>query len=214
MDQGLGSYAFKPDIPILGSSPKETTSVILQPYGTFQEQPPKWNQKLNHTPYITSPVTSHSYSSVESLSNPPVPSRNYSSAENLSNLSVLSHNYSSVESTSKLPVRSTGNYFMGNVHAHHIGLAGCGVERPEELIKSELERLHAILQQSERYQKYREKQPVLTQPEMIAREQAEREEAERKGCQVDEKKAVWPEFLEDAFWRGKFLHVYQRRESS
>ncbi len=102
---------------------------------------------------------------------------------------------------------TTGSFFMGNVNAQHIGLAGCGVERSEEQIKVELDQMYTTLQRSERYQKYRSKQPALTPTSMMEREKAEKEEAERKGCKVDEKKAVWPEFLERAFWRGKCLRI-------
>ncbi|KAF1944674.1 hypothetical protein EJ02DRAFT_398025 [Clathrospora elynae] len=106
-----------------------------------------------------------------------------------------------------------GSYFAGNVHAQHVGLAGFGVERPEEQIRYELERLYKMLQRSDKYQKYREKQPVLTPNEVIAREAAEKQERGRKERERREKgmrahdkpekdKTVWPEFLEHAFWRA------------
>ncbi|CBX97559.1 hypothetical protein IAQ61_001227 [Plenodomus lingam] len=99
-----------------------------------------------------------------------------------------------------------GNYFTGNVHAQHNGLVGFGVERPEKQIRYELERLYKMLRRSDKYQKYREKQPVLTPAEFIAREAAEAAEkkaAEQRGAPKDEKeKSVWPEFLEHAFWRA------------
>ncbi|KAH9863588.1 hypothetical protein J1614_009520 [Plenodomus biglobosus] len=99
-----------------------------------------------------------------------------------------------------------GNYFTGNVHAQHSGLVGFGVERPEKQIRYELERLYKMLQRSDKYQKYREKQPVLTPAEFIAREAreaAEKKAAEQRGAAKDEKeKSVWPEFLEHAFWRA------------
>jgi transcriptional enhancer factor len=86
-------------------------------------------------------------------------------------------------------------------------LAGFGVERPEKQIRYELERLYKTLQRSDKYQKYREKQPHLTPAEVIARDAAERKEKERREAEhiPQDKKdnTVWPEFLERAFWRGK-----------
>lgn len=96
----------------------------------------------------------------------------------------------------------TSSYFTGNVHAQHIGLAGFGVERPEKQIRYELERLYKMLARSDKYQKYREKQPVLTPAEFIAREAAEKRAAEQRGAKEEKEKSVWPEFLEHAFWRG------------
>jgi transcriptional enhancer factor len=102
-----------------------------------------------------------------------------------------------------------GIYFTGNVHAQHIGLAGFGAERPEKQVDFELKRLYRMLQRSDKYQKYREKQPVLTVTEVLAkeaRELAEKKAKEASGGQIgkDEKdKTVWPEFLEHAFWRGE-----------
>ncbi|KAI8933893.1 hypothetical protein NX059_009589 [Plenodomus lindquistii] len=99
-----------------------------------------------------------------------------------------------------------GSYFTGNVHAQHNGLVGFGLERPEKQIRFELDRLHSMLKRSDKYQKYREKQPVLTPAEFIAREAreaAEKKAAEQRGAPKDEKeKSVWPEFLENAFWRA------------
>ncbi|KAF1851301.1 uncharacterized protein K460DRAFT_274402 [Cucurbitaria berberidis CBS 394.84] len=97
---------------------------------------------------------------------------------------------------------AAGSYFTGNVHAQHIGLAGFGVERSEKQIRYELERLYKMLQRSDKYQKYREKQPVLTPAEFIAREAAEKRAAERRGAKDEKEKSVWPEFLEHAFWRA------------
>ena len=113
------------------------------------------------------------------------------------------HNHCSVDSAPDSPARDPSHHSMGNDHAQHVRPTEYGAERSDELIMNELERLYSILRQSERYQRYREKQPALTQPEMIARERAEKEEAARNGHLIDEKKATWPEFLEDAFWRGK-----------
>ncbi|KAJ4316215.1 hypothetical protein N0V94_005563 [Neodidymelliopsis sp. IMI 364377] len=96
---------------------------------------------------------------------------------------------------------AAGNYFTGSLHAQHIGLAGCGVERPEKQIKLELGRLYRLLQRSDKYQKYREKQPVLTPQEFIAREAREAKMKVEKDNKSPEK-SVWPEFLEHAFWRA------------
>ena len=101
-----------------------------------------------------------------------------------------------------------GIYFTGNVHAQHIGLASFGAERSEKQVEFELKRLYRMLQRSDKYQKYREKQPQLTVTEVMAKEA--REAAEKKAREAaggstgkDEKdKTVWPEFLEHAFWRG------------
>jgi transcriptional enhancer factor len=100
-----------------------------------------------------------------------------------------------------------GIYFTGNVHAQQ--LAGFGAERSVKQVDFELKRLYRMLQRSDKYQKYREKQPQLTRAEVIAkeaREAAEKKAREAAGQQLgkDEKdKTVWPEFLEHAFWRGK-----------
>ena len=101
---------------------------------------------------------------------------------------------------------ATGNYYTGNVHAQHIGLAGFGVERSEKQIRCELGRLYKLLQRSEKYQTYREKQPALTPAEVVARDAAERKEQEKRkaqGLQQEKDKTVWPDFLEQAFWTGK-----------
>lgn len=65
-----------------------------------------------------------------------------------------------------------------------------------------------MLARSDKYQKYREKQPVLTPAEFIAREAAEKRAAEHRGNKDEKEKSVWPEFLEHAFWRGKFHHLF------
>lgn len=105
-----------------------------------------------------------------------------------------------------------GTYFIGNVHAHHIGLAGFSVERSEKQVEADLKRLYRMLAQSDKYQKYREKQPPMTVAEVLAkeaREQAEKvartQAAKAAGLPPpkDEKdRTVWPDFLEQAFWRG------------
>jgi transcriptional enhancer factor len=108
----------------------------------------------------------------------------------------------------------TGSYFTGNVHAQHIGLAGFSAERSEKQIEVELKRLYRMLSQSDKYQKYREKQPVMTVAEVLAKEarelaeeQARERAAQEAGRTISKKeekdKTVWPEFLEQAFWRGK-----------
>ncbi len=103
---------------------------------------------------------------------------------------------------------TTGAYYTGNVHAQHIGLAGFGVERSEKQIRCELGRLYKLLQRSEKYQTYREKQPALTPAEVVARDAAERKEQEKRkaqGLQQEKDKTVWPDFLEHAFWIGKTM---------
>lgn len=97
---------------------------------------------------------------------------------------------------------AAGNYFTGSLHAQHIGLAGCGVERSERQIGKEIKRLYALLARSDKYQKYREKQPVLTPREFIEREAREAKIKVDKDNKSPEK-SVWPEFLEHAFWRGE-----------
>ncbi|KAF1355956.1 hypothetical protein EJ07DRAFT_167805 [Lizonia empirigonia] len=97
---------------------------------------------------------------------------------------------------------AAGNYFTGSLHAQHIGLAGCGVERSEKQIKRDTARLYLLLQRSDKYQKYREKQPVLTPREFIEREAREAKMKVEKDNKSPEK-SVWPEFLEHAFWRGE-----------
>jgi transcriptional enhancer factor len=101
-----------------------------------------------------------------------------------------------------------GAYFTGNVHAQHIGLAGFTVERSEKQIRVELERLYKLLGRSDKYQKYREKQPQLTRSELIAREAADRKAAEHRGSKEEKDKSVWPDFLENAFWRGE-CHYFE-----
>jgi hypothetical protein len=90
------------------------------------------------------------------------------------------------------------------------------VERSERQIAKDIKRLYTLLARCERYQKYREKQPVLTPRQFIEREaeearlKAEREKLEAKMEIVKEKKtqetSVWPEFLEHAFWRGEWTY--------
>jgi transcriptional enhancer factor len=87
-------------------------------------------------------------------------------------------------------------------------LAGFGVERSEKQIRCELGRLYKLLQRSEKYQTYREKQPALTPAEVVARDAAERKEQEKRkaqGLQQEKDKTVWPDFLEHAFWIGKTI---------
>lgn len=101
---------------------------------------------------------------------------------------------------------ATGTYYTGNVHAQNIGLAGFGVERSEKQIRCELGRLYKLLQRSEKYQTYREKQPALTPAEVVARDAAERKQQENRkvqGLQQEKDKTVWPDFLEHAFWTGR-----------
>lgn len=105
-----------------------------------------------------------------------------------------------------------GNFFTGNVHAQHIRLAGFGAEKSEKQVDIELKRLYRMLQRSDKYQKYREKQSPMTAAEVIEKEA--REAAEKKAKEDARKAAgepapkndktdntVWPEFLEQAFWR-------------
>jgi len=115
-----------------------------------------------------------------------------------------------------------GSYFTGNVHAHHIGLAGFGVERSEKQVEAELKRLYRMLQRSDKYQKYREKQPAMTVAEVLAkdaRELAEKKARERaaKAAGIrperEKDKTVWPEFLEQAFWRGESRLFFACNES-
>lgn len=103
-------------------------------------------------------------------------------------------------------ITAAGNYFTGSLHAQHIGLAGCGVERPEKEIKKQITRLYALLARSDKYQKYREKQPVLTPREFIEREAREAKMKVEKDNKSPEK-SVWPEFLEHAFWRGEWKPI-------
>lgn len=108
---------------------------------------------------------------------------------------------------------AAGNYFTGSLHAQHIGLAGCGVERSEKQIAREIKRLYALLQRSDKYQKYREKQPVLTPHEFIEREAREAKMKVEKDNKSPEK-SVWPEFLEHAFWRGELTSTNPKQSSS
>ncbi|KAF1923654.1 uncharacterized protein M421DRAFT_74763 [Didymella exigua CBS 183.55] len=97
---------------------------------------------------------------------------------------------------------NAGGYFTGNLHApHHIGLAGHGVERNEEQISRDIKKLYALLNRSDKYQKYREKQPQLTPQQFIEREAREAKMKIDKDNKSPEK-SVWPEFLEHAFWRA------------
>jgi transcriptional enhancer factor len=97
---------------------------------------------------------------------------------------------------------AAGNYFTGSLHAHHIGLSGHGIERSPKQIKRDIGKLYALLQRSDKYQKYREKQPVLTPLEFIEREAREAKMNKEKDNKSPEK-SVWPEFLENAFWTGQ-----------
>ena len=101
---------------------------------------------------------------------------------------------------------ATGSCYTGSVNAQHIGLSGFGLERPEKQIRIELERLYNVLQRSDKYQKYREKQPILTAAEVLARDAADRKERERWEAenvpQNQKDTTVWPDFLEFAFWKG------------
>ena len=111
---------------------------------------------------------------------------------------------------------AVGNYFTGSLHAQRIGLSGCGVERSERQIAKECKRLYTLLARCDRYQKYREKQPILTPREFIEREakeaklKEEKEKMEAKMNIVRDRKiqetSVWPEFLEHAFWRGEWTN--------
>lgn len=106
-----------------------------------------------------------------------------------------------------------GAYFTGNIDPQPFGLANNNIERSEKQIRYELERLYKMLARSEKYQKYREKQPVLTPAEFVAREAREEAKAKERGEQARKASAngnkettVWPDFLEHAFWRGKSLN--------
>jgi transcriptional enhancer factor len=107
-----------------------------------------------------------------------------------------------------------GTYYTGNVHAQHIGLAGFGIEKPEKQVMRELEDLYKLLGKSDKYMKYREKQPSMTPDEVIARDAADKKERERKkaeGIKPDQKDtAVWPDFLEHAFWKGRVAMISQQ----
>jgi hypothetical protein len=151
--------------------------------GVLQERSINWP----HEHSTASPVTNTLYTSSRK------PSRSQSPAEN-----VYSHQSN-----------PGGTYFTGNVHAHHIGLAGFGVERPAKQIKLELKRLYQMLDRSDKYKKYREKQPVLTPAEFLAREERERRNKVDKDKSPE--KSVWPEFLERAFWTGEWEHFVVAR---
>lgn len=114
---------------------------------------------------------------------------------------------SPVENTYTHQQTPAPSYFTGNVHTQHIGLAGFGTERPEKQVEYELKRLYRMLQRSDKYQKYREKQPSLTVAEVLARDAADRkrlkELGEGRSGKEEKDKTVWPEFLEHAFWRGE-----------
>ena len=126
----------------------------------------------------------------------------------------VSRSESPTENAYSQQATTVGNYFTGSLHAQHIGLSGCGGERSERQIAKELKRLYTLLARCERYQKYREKQPVLTPREFIDREaeeekrKKEKEKIEAEMKIVKSKKtqetSVWPEFLEHAFWRGEW----------
>ncbi|KAF2032947.1 hypothetical protein EK21DRAFT_98528 [Setomelanomma holmii] len=67
--------------------------------------------------------------------------------------------------------------------------------RSEKQVEYELKRLYRMLQRSDKYQKYREKQPVMTVAEVLAKEA--RELAEQQAREAER-----PEFLEHAFWKA------------
>ncbi|KAH6643197.1 TEA/ATTS domain family-domain-containing protein, partial [Boeremia exigua] len=113
----------------------------------------------------------------------------------------LSRSQSPIENAYPQQATAAGNYYTGSLHAQHMGLAGCGVERSEKQIAREIKRLYALLDRSDKYQKYREKQPVLTIREFIEREEREAKMKIDKDNKSPEK-SVWPEFLELAFWRA------------
>lgn len=85
-----------------------------------------------------------------------------------------------------------------------------GADGLENHIRIKLAWLYNTLQRSEKYQKYREKQPVLTPAEVVARDAADKKERERREAaniaQSQKETTVWPDFLENAFWRGKATH--------
>lgn len=114
----------------------------------------------------------------------------------------VSRSESPTENGYSQPPTNAGGYFTGSLHAQHIGLAGCGVERTEEQISREIKKLYALLNRSDKYQKYREKQPQLTPQQFIEREAREAKMKIEKDNKSPEK-SVWPKFLEHAFWRGK-----------
>ena len=119
-------------------------------------------------------------------------------------LQKTSRSQSPAENVYTQHTTTTGNYFTGSLHAHHIGLAGHGVERNEVQIEKDIKRLYALLNRSDKYQKYREKQPQLTPQQFIEREAREAKMQVDKDNKSPEK-SVWPEFLEHAFWRGEWM---------
>ncbi|KAL5119760.1 hypothetical protein ACEQ8H_002366 [Pleosporales sp. CAS-2024a] len=137
-------------------------------------------------------------------------SANWSHEFNIQSTSIQKRSRSPTPTSTTYAQRAapSGIYITGNVHAQHIGLAGFGAERSEKQVDFELKRLYRMLQRSDKYQKYREKQPNLSRAEVLAieaRQLAEKKAREAAGGSVakDEKdKTVWPEFLEDAFWRA------------
>lgn len=98
-----------------------------------------------------------------------------------------------------------------NTHFQNPDLFEYHVERPEKEVRYDLERLNELLASSERYQKYRENQPVMTPDEVRAREEQDlvkKKAEEQRGICNDKKvngkdKSVWPDFLESAFWKGE-----------
>ena len=130
-----------------------------------------------------------------------------STASPLTRTQHASHKVSRSQSPTENPypqqITAAGNYFTGSLHAQHIGLAGCGIERSEKEIKKQIARLYTLLARSDKYQKYREKQPVLTPREFIEREAREAKMKVEKDNKSPEK-SVWPEFLEHAFWTGEW----------
>ncbi|KAH8728376.1 TEA/ATTS domain family-domain-containing protein [Phaeosphaeriaceae sp. PMI808] len=73
-------------------------------------------------------------------------------------------------------------YFTSNVHAQHIGLPGFLVERSPKQVGIELKRLQRLVQRSEKYQKYRDKQPNMSPEEVIAKDA--KELAEKKAIEA------------------------------
>lgn len=114
----------------------------------------------------------------------------------------VSRSQSPTENVYNQQPSNAGGYFTGSLHApHHIGLAGHGVERNEEQISRDIKKLYTLLNRSDKYQKYREKQPQLTPQQFLEREAREAKMKIDKDNKSPEK-SVWPEFLELAFWRG------------
>lgn len=114
----------------------------------------------------------------------------------------VSRSQSPTENAYSQQATTVGGYFTGSLHAQHIGLAGCGVERSEKQISRDIKQLYNLLSRSDKYQKYREKQPQLTPQQFIEREAREAKMKVDKDNKSPEK-SVWPEFLEHAFWRGE-----------